>query len=125
VTVNGSVVSELGAKADLSETTSRLDGERVQAQRARVILLHKPDGVRHHAVRSRGAADDPRLAAAGLRAGLSRRPAGLPFERLLLLTNEGDLAARLLHRRYRIARAYRVKVSGHPSAAHSRAGVMA
>ena len=36
---------------------------------------------------------------------------------LLLLTNDGELAGRLLHPRFRIPRTYRVKVRGHPSAA--------
>src|SRR5262249_56387333 len=36
---------------------------------------------------------------------------------LLLLTNDGELAGRLLHPRFRVPRTYRVKVRGHPGAA--------
>ena len=34
---------------------------------------------------------------------------------VLILTNDGALAQRLMHPRYQLAKVYRVKVSGHPS----------
>ncbi len=117
VTVNGRMVSELGAKADLDRDDVRLDGARVRAQRARVILLHKPTGV----VTTLADPEGRPTIRDYLPPGYERVfPVGrLDFHSsgLLLLTNEGALAARLLHPRYRIARTYRVKVSGHPSEA--------
>jgi 23S rRNA pseudouridine2605 synthase len=41
----------------------------------------------------------------------------LPSEGLLLLTNDGDLANRLLHPRYEVAKTYLAWVAGHPSPA--------
>lgn len=115
VTVNGRVVSELGAKADPRRDDVRLDGERVRAQRARVILLHKPDGV----VTTLSDPEGRPTIRGHLPPSYERVfPVGrLDFHSsgLLLLTNQGELAARLLHPRHRIARTYRVKVSGHPS----------
>src|SRR5262245_59933075 len=45
VTVNGSVVSELGTKADPERDDIRVDGRRIKgAERKRYILLYKPTG---------------------------------------------------------------------------------
>ncbi|MBI2963075.1 MAG: rRNA pseudouridine synthase [Deltaproteobacteria bacterium] len=117
VTVNGRTVSELGAKADPRRDDVRLDGEPVRASRARVLLLHKPVGV----VTTLADPDGRPTIRDYLPAGHERVfPVGrLDFHSsgLLLLTNDGELAARLLHPRWRIARTYRVKVSGRPSEA--------
>jgi len=115
VTVNGRVVGELGTKADPSVDDVRLDGERVRAQRFRYLLLHKPIGVVT-------TLDDPERRATVrdfLPKGFDRvYPVGrLDYHSsgLLLLTNDGELAARLLHPRYRIPRTYRVKILGRLS----------
>lgn len=126
VTVNGRVAAELGSKADRAQDDVRLDGERLPTPRARVILLHKPDGVvttladpeGRPTVRDYLPAKFDRVVPVGR---LDFHSSGL-----LLLTNDGELAARLLHPRYNIPRTYRVKVSRHPSAAtlaHLRRGV--
>ena len=98
VTVNGATVRELGTKADASRDDIRVDGRRVKvAEHHRYLLLNKPRGY----VTTRS---DPRAPADGLDllAACSEYvyPVGrLDFESegLLLLTNDGDLAARLTH----------------------------
>ena len=117
VTVNGTVVIELGAKADPARDDVRVDGERLGHPRAQVLLLHKPPGV----VTTLSDPEGRPTVRHYLPARFERVfPVGrLDFNSsgLLLLTNDGELAARLLHPRYRIPRTYRVKIHGHPTPA--------
>ncbi len=45
--------------------------------------------------------------------GFIRGTAGRRHRRLLILTNDGELAARLMHPRHHVPKTYRVKVKGH------------
>jgi len=115
VTVNGTVVSELGSRADPELDDIRLDGRRVpQVGRRRYLLLNKPRAVmttRHDPERRRTVMDlltDVRE---------SVYPVGrldYDSEGLLLLTNDGDLAAKLTHPRHGLERVYEVRVRGVP-----------
>src|SRR5919201_3352240 len=115
VTVNGSVVRELGTKADPGVDDIRVDGRRVKApSRRRYLLLNKPAGY----VTTRS---DPqrRPTVMDLLEGVKEYvyPVGrLDFESegLLLLTNDGDLAARLTHPRHGVPRVYEARVLGVP-----------
>ena len=116
VTVDGVVVSRLGARADPQVDDIRVDGRRVGAQRRRYLLLNKPRGV----VTTR---DDPQRRPtvmdylSGVRESVY--PVGrldYDSEGLLLLTNDGDLASRLTHPRHRIERVYEARVRGVPDA---------
>ena len=115
VTVNGVVVRALGTRADPARDRIALDGERIPpAGVRRTIVLNKPRGVV-------STLEDPegRPTVAALVAGAGRLyPVGrldLNSTGLLLLTNEGDLAAGLLHPRRTVPRVYHVKVDGTPS----------
>jgi 23S rRNA pseudouridine2605 synthase len=116
VSVNGAVVTELGTRADATKDDVRLDGERLRQPRARVIALHKPPGV----VTTLSDPEGRPTIRSCLPGKFDRVfPIGrLDFHSsgLLLLTNDGELAGRLLHPRFRIPRTYRVKVRGHPGA---------
>jgi len=113
VTVNGETVRELGTKADPARDDIRVDGRRVKiAERRRYVLLNKPRGY----VTTRS---DPqrRPTVIDLLRGVREYvyPVGrLDFdsEGLLLLTNDGELAARLTHPRHGHARVYDVHVLG-------------
>jgi 23S rRNA pseudouridine2605 synthase len=117
VTVNGETVRELGSKADPASDDIRVDGRRVKAPgRRRYILLNKPRG--YITTRS-----DPQqrptvidlLTTGGVRDYVY--PVGrldYDSEGLLLLTSDGDLAARLTHPRHGIGREYHVRVRGVP-----------
>ena len=116
VTVNGAVVSTPGAKADPGADDVRVDGRRIGAGRRRYLLLNKPRGV----VTTRS---DPqrRRTVIHLLSGVreSVYPVGrldYDSEGLLLLTNDGALAARLTHPRHRVERVYEARVRGVPDA---------
>jgi 23S rRNA pseudouridine2605 synthase len=117
VTVNGETVRELGTKADPSADDIRVDGRRVKLpERRRYILLNKP----RHYVTTRS---DPqkRPTVIDLLHGVRDYvyPVGrLDFdsEGLLILTNDGDLAARLTHPSHGVPRVYEASVLGVPDA---------
>jgi pseudouridine synthase len=117
VSVNGTVVRELGTKADPEQDDIRVDGRRIRhAQRKRYILLNKPRGY----VTTRS---DPgkRPTVMDLLKGVKEYvyPVGrldYDSEGLLLLTNDGELAARLTHPRHEVERLYEARVRGIPDA---------
>ena len=115
VTVNGETVREMGTKADPSTDDIRIDGRRVKsAERLRYILLYKPVGyvtTRSDPQRRRTVIDLLR----GVREYVY--PVGrldYDTEGLLLLTNDGDLAAKLTHPRHGVERTYEARVAGVP-----------
>ena len=117
VTVNGKVVTELGTRADPSIDEIKVDGRRLpRAKGNQYILLNKPRGY----ITSRS---DPKhrptvidlLAKGGVHGYIY--PVGrldYDSEGLLLLTSDGELAARLTHPRHGVAREYEVRVRGVP-----------
>jgi pseudouridine synthase len=117
VTVNGRTVTELGTKADPEIDEIRVDDRRVKgAQQHRYFLLNKPRGY----VTTRS---DPerRPTVLELLKGVREYvyPVGrLDFdsEGLLILTNDGDLAATLTHPRHEVERVYEAQVLGVPDA---------
>ncbi len=113
VTVNGRVAT-LGMKVDPETDHVRVEGKRLPPPEPfRYILLHKPRGVVT-------TCEDPeeRTTVLDLLEGRVRErvfPVGrLDYhsEGLLLLTNDGELAARVTHPRYGVVREYLVKVRG-------------
>jgi pseudouridine synthase len=119
VSVNGRTVTELGTRADPLADEIRVDGRRITpAGGRRYILLYKPRG--YITTRS-----DPQhrptvidlLARGGVREYVY--PVGrldYDSEGLLLLTSDGDLAAKLTHPRHGVEREYQVRVRGVPDA---------
>src|SRR6185369_8940562 len=115
VEVNGKTVKTLGAKADLERDEIKVDGRRIKAQkRKRYILLYKPRGY----VTTRS---DPqgRPTVMDLLKGVKEYvyPVGrldYDSEGLLLLTNDGDLAAHLTHPRHEVDKVYEARVRGVP-----------
>jgi pseudouridine synthase len=116
VQVNGVTVTALGTKADPGADDIKVDGRRIQAARTRrrYILLHKPRG--YMTTRS-----DPqgRPTVLDLLRGVREYiyPVGrldYDSEGLLLLTNDGDLAARLTHPRHEVDKVYEARVRGVP-----------
>ena len=115
VEVNGEVVRTLGSKADPSTDTIKVDGRRLKFDvRPRYIVMNKPRNV----VTTR---KDPegRRTIMDLLKGVREYvyPVGrldYDSEGLLLLTSDGDLAARLTHPRHAVERVYEAFVTGVP-----------
>ena len=113
VRVNGTVITELGYKVDPERDRIEVDGKRIPPPPPRVYyLLYKPCGVITSLSDPQGR---PTVRDLLRRVRLRVFPVGRldrDAEGLLLLTNDGELAARLLHPRYRVPRVYQVKVRG-------------
>lgn len=115
VSVNGKTILTMGVKVDPGKDEIRVDGRRIKTQSPlRYILLYKPSGY----VTTRS---DPqrRRTVLDLIAGVREYvyPVGrldYDSEGLLLLTNDGELAARLTHPRHGVARTYEARVAGMP-----------
>ncbi|MEE2786073.1 MAG: pseudouridine synthase [Myxococcota bacterium] len=113
VRLNGRIVTEPGTKADPHKDKIEVDGKRLIRPKAwTYVMLNKPDGV----VTTMSDEFD-RKNVVELIQGVKARiyPVGrldLDAEGVLLLTNDGDLAASLTHPAGEIEKVYRVKVRG-------------
>jgi 23S rRNA pseudouridine2605 synthase len=112
VTVNGSVAT-IGQSVDDGDDV-RVDGRPVTTERRETVLLNKPAGVVTTAHDPQGrptvvglVRSDVRLFPVGR---LDRDTTGA-----LLLTNDGDLAHRLMHPRHEVEKTYVVDVEGDPA----------
>ncbi len=118
VEVDGQVVTAVGVCIDPATAQVAVDGRRVQPPaRLRTIMLHKPVGYVTTMADPQG-----RRQVTDLLADQPERlfPVGrLDYDAsgLLLLTNDGELAHRLMHPRYKVAKTYRVTVGGQIDAA--------
>ena len=115
ITVNGKTIREMGTKADLTVDDIRVDGRRLKAERPRYILLYKPAGY----VTTRSDPQRRRTVMELLR-GVREYvyPVGrldYDTEGLIILTNDGDLAAKLTHPRHGVERTYEARVAGVPT----------
>lgn len=116
VTVNNTVVEELGIQIDPRMDAVRVDGRKIKKERQEFYLcLNKPTG---YLVTLKDPFNRPTVLE--LLPKLKKRvfPVGrldMDSEGLLLLTNNGELANRLMHPRYRIKKVYEVRTKGIPS----------
>jgi cytidylate kinase len=114
VTVDGRVVTELGTRVDPARAEIRVDGKPIGVEAKRYVMLHKPAGYL--------SSPDPRAGYPSWQE-LVKVPERLyavgrldqDSEGLLLLTNDGELALRLMHPRYEHAKTYLVQVEGVPN----------
>jgi 23S rRNA pseudouridine2605 synthase len=115
VSVNGQIVTELGTKADLERDHVRVNGKLVHGPERHVyLLMNKPKGyvTTVHDPEGRPTVMD---LLRGIRARVY--PVGrldYASEGLLLLTNDGDLAAGLMKAASHVPKTYVVKVAGTP-----------
>ncbi len=114
VTVNGQV-AQLGAKADPSRDRIEVDGKRLASEEKPVyLMLHKPTGYVTTVRDPKGRPTVLQL----VRSSVRVFPVGrldINSEGLLLLTNDGELANRLMHPRHQVDKTYQVRVRGHLS----------
>ena len=118
VSVNGEVVTAPGSKADLAGDRILVDGKLLEpAPRRRYFAVNKPKGCVATTSDPQGRRTVMDLLDKRDRKGLY--PVGrLDYntEGLLLLTNDGDFANRILSAANGITKTYEVKVSGVPAA---------
>ena len=115
VTVNGKVASELGVKVDPDRDEIKVDGKIVQVEKKVYFVLNKPDGVVCSAEGIKDAEGRPTVLS--LMQVVTQRiyPVGrLDFHSrgVLILTNDGELAAALTHPRHEVSKTYHVKFQG-------------
>ena len=112
VTVNG-LVSHLGDLADPDTDKILVDGQRLPAEGGRVyILLHKPRGYVTTLSDEKGRKNAAQLVS---ECGVRVYPVGrldMDSEGLLLFTNDGDFANKMMHPRLEVKKTYRVFVDG-------------
>ncbi len=113
VTVNGRVATEMGRKVDPALDHIKVDGRHLKPAAPKAyLILNKPTDV---LTTLEGAGGEDRSTVEQFLRGVKQRvfPVGrldYDAEGLLLLTNDGDLAQRLLHPRYHVPKTYLVKV---------------
>jgi 23S rRNA pseudouridine2605 synthase len=115
VTVNGKVADELGTKVDPDRDQIRVDGKFVQVEKKVYFVLNKPDGVVCSAEGDKDAEGRPTVLSLLPQVAQRVYPVGrLDFHTrgVLILTNDGDLAAALTHPRHEIPKTYHVKFQG-------------
>lgn len=115
VKVDGRVVQDLGTKLVPERHTISVDDEPVKGEKAVYWLVHKPVGYlcTNHDPAGRPLATDliPRIEQRVYTVG--RLDEG--SEGLLLMTNDGDLAFKLMHPKFEIEKTYLVLVAGSPT----------
>jgi len=112
VTVDGKVVRELGTKVDPAVQDVRCDGERLRPEPKLYFLVNKSRGMvcsnssesGHKRVVDLFRSVEQRLFTVGR--------LDVDSEGLLIVTNDGEFANRLMHPRYGVQRVYSVEIDG-------------
>jgi 23S rRNA pseudouridine2605 synthase len=130
VTVNSNTIVSLGTKINPGTDIVKIDGERIKPNKGKkenfiYVLLNKPAGY------VTTTSDEKNRPTVLDLVGINRRiyPVGrldYDSEGLLLLTNDGDLANRLMHPKYGVYKTYVVKINkamDEKSLARLRGGV--
>lgn len=116
VTVDGKVITDLAFRADPFSQKIELDGEKLKVHRKVYFILNKPRGVVctnfDPSGRPRVLDMFPQFKERLFTIGRLDEES----EGLLLVTNDGELANRMAHPRYRVPKFYSCHVKGIPSA---------
>lgn len=116
VTVNGKIITELGSKADAERDHIRVNGKLLRGPERHIyLLMNKPKG---YVTTVKDPENRPTVM--DLVRGITARvyPVGrldYSSEGLLLLTNDGELAHRLMKAASHVPKTYLVKVAGNPA----------
>ncbi|MDQ3653697.1 MAG: rRNA pseudouridine synthase [Chloroflexota bacterium] len=116
VSVNGRTVTEMGTKVDPRTAEIRVDGKLVRSQALQYVILNKPRGFITTMSDDRGRQTVMDLVTTKERVypvgRLDRETEGL-----LLLTNDGEVANRVMHPRYGMTKEYHVLTFARPDPA--------
>ena len=113
VQVNGQTITQQGFQADPAVDEITVDGQKIgPAQAFHYYMFHKPEGYLT-------AMSDPRQRPT-IKPFLEKLPVrvfpvgrlDMDVEGLLILTNDGELAKRLMHPKYEVPKLYRAKIAG-------------
>ncbi len=118
VTVNGKLVTSLGAMVDPARDKVAVNGEAIALPRPCTIMFHKPAGVitSTHDTHERLTVMDYLPKSVRDRGVLPVGRLDLDTEGLLILTNDGDLAHAISHPSHEIEKEYEAFVSRVPDA---------
>jgi 23S rRNA pseudouridine2605 synthase len=118
VQVNGRRVYELGIQIDPVEDSVKVDGKLLRQDQPRVYyMFHKPKNVMTTLSDPEGR---PCIADYTRSLGVRVYPVGRldwASEGLLLLTNDGDFANKVMHPKHAVTKTYLVKIDGNPTEA--------
>jgi 23S rRNA pseudouridine2605 synthase len=116
VEVDGNIVTEMGTRVDTSTSVIRVDGARVQLDDELMYLaLNKPVGMYSTMTDEKGrpcVGDVVEHRVRGTKKLFHVGRLDADTEGLLLLTNDGELAHRLMHPSYEIPKTYLATVTG-------------
>jgi len=113
VAVNGEVVTAMGVLVTPDDLIE-VDGETIGFAKTYTLIMNKPVGVVTTLSDPQGRPTVKKLLPD---LGVQIKPVGrldMESEGLLLFTNDGELANRLTHPRYKVDKEYEVVVTGHP-----------
>lgn len=110
VKVNGRPATELGTKVDPSQDRVHVDGRRIRPAPQEWYALNKPRGYMSTRSDPEGRPTLYELVPASLHKLFYVGRLDFDSEGLVLLTNDGDTANRLLHPRYEVDREYEVEL---------------
>lgn len=114
VLVNGKVITELGTKVNLDEDEIKVNGKLLKIPEEKIVLLfYKPKKVITSMKDPKGRETVMDYIDVNLRVFPIGR-LDYDTEGLLLLTNDGELANRLMHPRYEFNKTYEAVVKGIP-----------
>lgn len=114
VTVDGKVVTQLGTRVDPRRARIQVDGKLVRRQPFRYIVMNKPSGF----ITTTSDERDRRTVMELLPAEPRLVPVGRldrDTEGLLLFTNDGEVANRVMHPRYELTKEYLVLTPYKPA----------
>jgi 23S rRNA pseudouridine2605 synthase len=109
VSINGRIASELGVRVQPTDDV-RVDGKRIRPAASQWYALHKPRGFMSTRSDPQGRSTLYDLVPPPMRRLFYVGRLDFDSEGLILLTNDGDTAHRLLHPRYGIDREYDVQL---------------
>jgi 23S rRNA pseudouridine2605 synthase len=122
VTVDGQVVGELGSKADPDKAVVAVDGRPLRSEKEKItLLLNKPCGYVTTLSDPQGRPIVSDLLPPEVKMRLF--PVGrldLDSEGALMMTNDGELANRILHPKFEVNKTYEVSLHNLPAASDLR-----
>ncbi len=115
VSVNGHVVKELCVKVDPTKEVVKVGAKVIRPAQKGIILFYKPREVVCTMMDDKGRRCVADYLTARYRSYFPVGRLDWDATGLLILTNDGDLANRLMHPKYGVYRTYEAKVEGRPS----------